>query len=484
MTARLVSLAALLASALAAGAPPAAVEVPGEKASIAEVMAELRRLESARVTGQLDYLRVQYQTLMRQRPGDAMPRVFNAFSVMPADDGWNQLNGMLPVFPENPWIRYGMGRAYIGWRMKDKAKGEFEQALKRDPKFYPALIGLADLLRLADDHAGAEAGYRKALEVADDPLARTGLGLALKAQNKPEAKAELSKSLAAWPEQPAVLQALFELAQAEKGPELLELALKLVAVQPKNRDVRKLIADTRFERGEKDEAAKAYEELLRLGNPELAVVERVAALHREAKNAEGEERALVMQASLDKASAAPALRLAELKLAKKDVEGAIKQYEEAAARDPKSAEPAYRTGLIKQEQRALAQAFGLFAAAATLEGPQAAEAQAALTKLSAELKLPKKPLSGSLEVINGKVATSLDALFQELRRKQKDLGGALKARVKIEADGTLKSVEIVDDTVGEPVLAGHLYGLLAQAQYAKKKREVVLEFDLKGKKGK
>ncbi len=483
MTARPVLVVVLLTSALTAGAAPAAADVPGEKASITEVQAELRRIESARVTGQLDYLRVQYQTLMRQRPGDAMPRVFNAFSVMPADDGWNQLNGMLPVFPENPWIRYGMGRAYIGWKMKDKAKTEFDLVLKRDPKFYPALLGLADLSRLAEDFTGAEAAYRKVLEQADDPLARTGLGLALKAQNKPDAKAELAKSLAAWPEQPVVLQALFELAQAEKGPELLDLATKLAAVQPRNREVRRLIADTRFERGEKDEAAKAYEELLRLGNPELPIVERLAGLYREANNADGEERTVGLQASLDKAAPAPALRLAELRLAKKDTEGALKQLEDATARAPKSAEPVYRTALIKQEQRSLAQALGLFMTASTLEGPQAAEAQAALTKLAAELKLPKKPLSGTLEVVNGKVGTSLDALFQELRRKQKDLGGVLKARVKIDAEGLAKA-EIVDDTVGEPVLAGHLYGLLAQAQYAKKKREVVLEFELKGKKGK
>lgn len=476
----------MIAASLLSASLAFAADVPGEKASIQEIMAELRRIESGRTNGQIDNIRVQYQSLLRQHPGDVMPRVFNAFSVMPADDGWNQLNGMLPVFPDNPWLRYGMGRAYMGWgKMRDKARTEFETVLKQNPKFYPASIGLADLARQNEDYAAAEAGYRAVLAQVDDPTARAGLGLALKAQGKPEAKDELSKALAAWPDQPPVVQALYELAVADKSPDLLDLATKLAALQPRNRDVRKLIADTRFERGEKDAAAKAYDELLRLGNPELPVVERLAALYRDANNAEGEERTLATQASLDRANAAPVLRLAELRVAKKDADGALKQLDEAVTRAPQSAEPQYRIGMIKLEQRALAAAFERLAAAAKLEGPRAADAQTELAKLSAELKLPKKPFGGSLEVVNGKAATSLDALFQELRRKQKDLGGVLKARVKIDAEGAVKSVEIVDDSIGEPVLAGHLYGVLSQAQYAKKKREAVLEFELKGpKKGK
>ena len=47
---------------------------------------------------------------------------------------------------------------------------------------------------------------------------------------------------------------------------------------------------------------------------------------------------------------------------------------------------------------------------------------------------------------------------------------------------SLLGVDVLQDTVGDPILTAHAYLALKDAQYEKKKREPVFEFELKGKK--
>ena len=50
------------------------------------------------------------------------------------------------------------------------------------------------------------------------------------------------------------------------------------------------------------------------------------------------------------------------------------------------------------------------------------------------------------------------------------------------ADGVIQAVEVVGDTVGDPVLTGHAYFALRDATFEKRKREPVFEFELGKKK--
>ena len=451
---------------------------------VAETMLELQKIEAASYRGTLDPLRMKYQDAARARPGEVMPRVFVAWCTLPSDDAWNQLKAIATIFPDNPWVRYGMGRIYTNWKgMSDLARTEFEAVLKRDPKFYPALIGLADVARVKHDPEVAEQKYRAALAVApEDPFARAGLGLVLAEQGKKdEAREELRKAVTTQPEQPAALSTLVKLSIEARDPKTVVAAQALAELRPKDREARQMLADLRFEAGDKAAAAKEYERLVRLGNPSVALLQRLATLYRELGDLEGEERTLQALAALDDKNAAPNLRLAELHLARKDFEGAEGQWLEALARDPKRVEARESIARVRLEQGMLHEALDEYRKALALDATRP-EAPAAIAKLEADFKLPKKKAHGNPNNVYWAVQTSLGKFYDERKLSNRALEGKYKLRVRINAEGSVDGVDVLEDTLKDPLLLGHVYFGLRDAAYGRGKSEPVFEFELGGKK--
>ena len=449
----------------------------------AETMAELQKIEAAGYRGTVDGMRLKYQDVARARPADAMPRVFVAWCTLPSDDAWNQLKAIATIFPDNPWVRYGMGRIYTNWKgMSDLARTEFEAVLKRDPKFFPALVGQGDIARLKQDYPLAEQKYRAALAIAEDPFARAGLGLTLAAMQKSdEARIELRKAIAAQPEQPLALSMLVKLSLEAKDPETVTAAQALADLRPKDRDARKMLADLRFELGEKAVAAKEYERLVRLGNPTLAVLTRLTALYRELNDVEGEERTLQTLAALDDKNPEPNLRQAELRLAKKDLEGAEGQWLEALTRDPKRVEARESIARLRMDAGLLHEALDEYRKALLID-PARTETAAVVHKLEADFKLPKKVAHGAPNNVYWAVQASLGKFFDERKAAKPGLNGKYRIRVRITAEGTVAGVDVLEDTLKDPLLLGHVYFGLHDAEYSKQKSEPVFEFELGAKK--
>jgi tetratricopeptide (TPR) repeat protein len=447
-------------------------------------MTELRKIEAASYhQSAIDTLRLKYQDQARAKPGEAMPRVYVAWCTLPSDDAWNQLKAIATIFPDNPWVRYGMGRIYTGWKgMSDLARTEFEAVLKRDPNFYPALVGLGDVARAKKDFALAEERYRAALKLADDPFAHAGLGLALAAQEKKdEALQELKKAIAAQPEQPAAVALLVKLSTEAKDPDTLKAAEALNELRPKDREARKLLADLRFDAGDEAGAAKEYERLVRLGNPELEVLQRLANLHRKLGDAESEERTLQTIAAVDEKSVVANLRLADLRYAKKDYEGAEGQWLEALARDPKLV--AAHEGLAKSklEQGRLHEALEEYRAAVALDATRTADAEEA-ARLEKAFHLPARKPKGKVDNVFWSVHASLTKFFDEKKLRHPALEGKYRVRVRLGDDSAVKGVDVLEDSVKDPELLGHVYFGLRDAEYVKQKGEPVFEFVLGKKK--
>lgn len=416
---------------------------------------------------------------MRQQPGDLGARIALAWLGMPSDETWNQLKGLTGVYPDNPWLHAGMGRVYVAWKMKDQAKASFQLALARRPAFPPATVGLGDVARLAGDLSGAEAHYRAALGGGFDAPANAGLGhTLLAAGRRSEALEAFKRSVAEWPEQPEALGALLALSVEAKDPGTRDVAAALVALQPKNRDARRFLADLRFEAGEKKEAAEDYERLFALGAVDVALAKRAAELYRELGDPTGEERCLVRLAGLDGAGAEASLRLAELLDARGDGAGAEKRLVEAAERAPALAEPHLRLGLRRKAAGLLHEAARAFREGARREGPAAEQAKAEWATLEKELELPKKTFSGGVDAIYVKTSTTLGKLFEKQRAKAPKLAGLIRLRVRVTADGVVEGVDVLEDTVKSPVLLAHAYFALADAVYPKQRREPVFEFEL------
>lgn len=454
-------------------APPPAPAAP-------DVLQELRKIESASLRGKADELRLKYQDEARNRPSDVIPRVYLAWTTLPSDDAWNQLKAIAALNPDNPWVHLGMGRIYTSWKMKDQAKAEYELILKKDAKFSAALGGLAELKLVSGDTAGAIAGLKDSLAVFEDPRMRGLLGLALVQSGKAaEARPELDKAIKGWPDQPPVLQALLKLQrEANDAKGAADTVTRLADLQPKDPEVRRALADLRFDAGEKAEAAKEYERLLRIAHPTLEVLTRLEGLYKDLKDVEGEERTLQLHASFEKTNPAPNLRLAELAEGKGNGEAAEGQLLEAIERDGKNAAAHLQLGKLRLKRNALFDALNAFRAAVKAEGPAVEEAKKEAAELEKKIKLPAKPAKGSVDAIYGAVAKGLNDFYLERKKSNPKLAGELKVRVRVKATGEVESVDLASDTIGDPLLAAHLYFALNDAVYPKQKREPVFEFEL------
>jgi predicted Zn-dependent protease len=461
------------------------VAAPVGNAPVPEVMKELQAIAAAQLKGDVGERRVAYGDLARKMPSDPLPRVYLAWCDLPSDDSWNQLKGISAINPDNPWVHFGMGQIYALWKMKDPAKTELETVLKRDPKFYPAIVVQGDLAVVAQDNARAEERYRAALAIdGADARANAGLGLLLLgAGKKPEAKAALEKSFNAWREQPKVLKALFQLAR--EGNDLkaaAKFAEPLAELSPKDREARKGLADLRFEAGDKVEAAKDYERLLRLGDPDVAVLERLAGIYRETNNAEAEEHVQQQWAAVAKENANPPVRLAELMTARGAVEPAEGQLLEAINRDAKRGDAQLMLARSRAKRDDLFEALDAYRAAAAIEGPGAEDAKKELAELEKKIKMPAKKAKGDVNNINYMVSGTLNDLYLERRKVNPKLAGNLRVRVRVDKEGVVQGVDVVEDTLGDPVITAHAYVALKDAQFPKQKREPVFEFELKGPK--
>ena len=389
-----------------------------------EVMKELRRIEAAALKGSADSIRIEYTAKSRERPSDPMPRVYLAWLTLPSDDSWNQLKAMATIYPDNPWVHYGMGRIYAKWKMRDQAKAEVELTLKRDPKFYPGITVLGDLALSQDDGAQAEAQYRRALALDDDPLARAGLGLALlKQEKKAEAVEALKASIRAFPEQPVVLASLIPLLLEAKDPALLDAAQGAADLRPKDREARRTIADAALRRGRQG----------RRGEGVRSTAARWATRTSPCSSAwprctvssapsADEERVVQNVAASAPSNPEPCLRLAELRLAEEGSPRRRGGHLRGAQPRPQAQGAEARTCQAQGGGRP-----GLPGARAVPAGARARSAKPPRRRSTwrswrADFKLPKKPLKGNVNSVYWSVAASLDKLFTERARRTPGVG--------------------------------------------------------------
>ncbi len=123
-------------------------------------------------------------------------------------------------------------------------------------------------------------------------------------------------------------------------------------------------------------------------------------------------------------------------------------------------------------------ALNAYRAASKAEGPAVEDAKKEAGELEKKIKLPAKPAKGSVDAIYGAVAKGLQDFYLERKKANPKLAGDLKVRVRVKATGEVESVDLASDTVGDPLLAAHLYFALSDAVYPKQKREPVFEFEL------
>jgi tetratricopeptide (TPR) repeat protein len=460
-------LLALVFLVLAAPAPGAATRSPALP-SAEEVMGRLRQLETARVLGKARALEDSLEDEVRARPNDAMPRLYRAWLAFPADGCWNELKALSTLYPENPWPYVGMGLIYVRWGMLAEARSVFAVSLRKSPGFAPALWGEAVLLQAERRPREAEARFREALAGLDAPQIRTGLGLLL-AQlpgREAEARAELSRAVEAWPEQPEALETLARLAQSGKDVRAAAVAGgKLVALKPRDREAHRLQAGLWLAASEKEKAAETLERYAALGGVDPASLAQLARLYAELGRAADEEKALGRLLAADPKDAEPARRLSELAEARGDGAAAEAFLVTALERAPERADLLVRRARLCLKQERPQDALVAYRAALAAKERRVPEAEAEAATLVRRFRLPATPARGTEEQIYNRVSQGLVALYAERLKEQPGLKGNLKVRVQVDEAGRATQVSVVYDSLKDALLAGHAYFAFLDAQY-------------------
>lgn len=433
-----------------------------------EVLGTLRQAESARVLGRLSALDSEWEALARKRPHDPMPRIYRAWLSFPADACWNELKAVSTLYPENPWPYLGMGLIYVKWGLLAEARPALASALREEPGFAPALWGEAVLLQAEGKLKESEARYREALAKLDAPQFRTGLGLLLAQQpgREAEARAELTRAVEAWPEQPEALKKLAQLARAANDVRAAATAgEKLVALKPKDREAHRLQADLWLAASEKEKAAQSLERYAALGGGGPGALALLARTYAELGRAADEEKALGRLIAVELKDPEPLVRLSTLAEARSDAAGAEALLVKASERAPERSDlHVHRARLLLRQERPQ-DALAAYRAAQAAAERKVPEAEAEAAELVRRFRLPATPARGDPDKIYSRVSLGLVALYMERLKAQPDLKGNLKMQVQVDGAGRATGVTVLYDSLKDPFIAGHAYFAFLDAQY-------------------
>ena len=439
--------------------------------------ATLRSITERARRGEGSVIRQEYVEQSRSRPLDAMPRLFAAWTSAPREEAWQEVAKVTRLNPEEPWAFALSGAIYAQWHnFLDQADADFDRALGARKDFVPARVGKADVLRLRGKLPEAKAAYEAILTAAPEwQEAVSGLGLTLASLKDPAAKPTLEKALQIDPEDLAATAALARLAvEAKDVDQAIALTTKLLQVNPRDREARLSLSRMKQEKKDLAGAAADLEAALALA-ADTATAQALAGLYRELKRADDEARALEKVAQLNPRDAEPLLRIAELKKADGDAEGAEATLRRAAERTPGDSALLLA---IARLVRAREDLVGAIEAYRVAKAKGAAEAAPELKELEAKALLPEAPLDGDVNAVYGKVFARLNRSYQERLKKGGALGGKVRVRVAIGADGQVTQVEVLEDTLHDEALGALVYFALKDAHYAKVKKTPTFEFVL------
>jgi predicted CXXCH cytochrome family protein len=127
---------------------------------------------------------------------------------------------------ERPESHANLAALYRDKSMPDKARAAFEEALRIDPSFAPAAIGLAEILRRQGDEGQAEATLRQALTKQPDAAAlQLALGLSLVRQKRTSEAIEWFAKAARGGQEEAHFSYVYAVALRETGQQELAITV-------------------------------------------------------------------------------------------------------------------------------------------------------------------------------------------------------------------------------------------------------------------
>ncbi len=463
------SLALLLAAGCATA--PAAPTVPVREASDdLAIESELPAIEAAARRGEGKEALERFVART-----DEAGKVLAAWANPDLQTSWNKFHALSTFNSSDVWSDIGIAHVYLEWKTFDQAAGALERALGRSPRIAEAHVLEGQLLRLQRRPVDAAVEEQKALDLnPGDPFALNELGLDAQGRGSAaEARQRFEEARKAWPDDYVATRALADLDVADPKAELADLD-ELHRLAPLDVAVWLESGRLRAKGGDLPGAAHDFEEALKRGAHDPDVLKLLAKTYREQGRVDDERRVLADWVG-QKADPEALRRLAGLELKGGDATAALRDYKQAVAADPKDSDSQLALARLAVTNSTLTAAIGAFRAVVGAKP----EAKAELDGLEAVAQLAKNPIQGSVVKINSQLGAQLNKLYRKLLEDKPALGGAMRLRVVVKADGSVAQEEFLEDTVGDPTLAANLFWNAHDAHYPAGDKGYVFKFDLK-----
>jgi tetratricopeptide (TPR) repeat protein len=252
-------------------------------------------------------------------------------------DAVAQAENLLKKDPGNLEAQRMLGRIYVHLIQRQQSNSIDEQRLRqaieqfsmvteKDPKDIESWLMLGRLYRLAQNAAESEKAYKRALEVdPENEYALSGLAMVYGDMGDAKSAAEMSRKLAAVNPSPRTLvglaKAYEDLRDYSQAAEALRKALDMA---PRNRDLKKNLAEDVLLSGDLDGALKLYDELAAADPKDANMALRISLIYRQKRDFVKARQALDRALALDPGSLE--IRFSEVSLLK-----AQGKYDEAIA---------------------------------------------------------------------------------------------------------------------------------------------------------
>lgn len=236
-------------------------------------------------TGRRDEASALWQEIIRagqaQRTGAALGRAARAAQALRQvrlSNSYFQTAANLA--PDDAQVHTRWADLFLEKFNEAEAKSSYETALKADPQYVPALVGMARALADSNSTA-AEAAARQAIAIdPEQPDAWVLLAAeAMDASRRPDARAALDKVLGVNPRHVEALALSAALAQIEDRPaDVAEFSRRALALDARNADVPRIIGERVARMYRFDEAVRFLREAVAL-DPENSRAQASLGLH-------------------------------------------------------------------------------------------------------------------------------------------------------------------------------------------------------------
>jgi tetratricopeptide (TPR) repeat protein len=448
------------------------------------MLADMRALRARVRHGEGPKVHAELKTALEQRPSDRklilLKNVADASMAASSEEAWRAFKQDSSDHPNDIWPVLGMAFIYTDWKMFPQAQQTLEQADKLKPNYLPVELYRAQLALKKGDDAAAKAAFQGLLARVDLPEAHSGIGqLALKANDLETAKRELTLAVKGDPGDLDGQRALGKLLLAQKDTAGATAALhEVAAMDPNDGEARFSLAKLEESQGQFADAAKDLVAAGQLRGVDLELAQHAVAVAEKLNDDKAMNTALEQLARVDKNNAQPLIKLAALARARKDTTSEESYDQAALERDPNQSEARLDLARMYRDQGKKREAIEAYKA--LLSAPNApAEAQAELQPLTEDLKLSTTPISGDVNKINARFGVDLTKFYKERLKTNPKLTGKLRLGVDVNEKGQVLSVNIVEDTLKDELLALHAYFTMKQVEFPKAKRNPVFEYELK-----